>query len=131
MSTFSENLKELRKDIPDFGPGDTVIIDYKVVEGDKERIQPYQGTVIGRKGGGMNETFTVRRVLQGIGVERIFPLQSPLIKSVRVVRRGSVKRAKLNYLRKAKGKQSRIKELKKEKTVLPSGEEDAGAGKPE
>lgn len=128
MSTYSENPQELRGDIPDFGPGDTVVINYKVVEGDKERVQPFQGTVIGRKGGGMNETFTVRRVLQGIGVERIFPLQSPLIKSIKILRKGSVRRTKLNYLRKAKGKQSRIKELKKEKTVLPSGAGNAGAG---
>lgn len=131
MSTFSENLQDLRTDIPDFGPGDTVIINYKVVEGDKERIQPFQGTVTGRKGGGMNETFTVRRVLQGIGVERVFPLQSPLIESIKVVRKGSVRRAKLNYLRKLKGKQSRIKESKKEMAVIPSGASDAGAGESE
>ncbi len=131
MGTFIESLHSLRSDLPDFGPGDTVVIDYKVVEGDKERIQPFQGTVIGRRGSGVNETFTVRRVLQGIGVERVFPLQSPLIKSLKVTRRGSVRRAKLNYLRQAKGKQARIKESKKGRPTALPGTGDAGADKTE
>ncbi len=131
MGTFIENLHSLRSDLPDFAPGDTVVIDYKVVEGDKERIQPFQGTVIGRNGSGVNETFTVRRVLQGIGVERVFPLQSPLIKSLKVTRRGSVRRAKINYLRQAKGRQARIKESKKARSAALPGTGDAGADKTE
>ncbi len=130
MGTLLKQMHELRSDLPDFAPGDTVKIDYKVVEGDKERIQPFQGIVTGKKGGGMDETFTVRRVLQGIGVERVFPLQSPLIKDLKVIRKGSVRRAKLYYLRKAKGKHARIKELKKRNTGSPESG-DAGTAGPE
>ena len=131
MGASLEKLHTLRSDLPDFAPGDTVIINYKVVEGDKERIQPFQGTVIGKRGSGMDETFTVRRVLQGIGVERVFPLQSPLIKSLKLARKGSVRRAKLNYIRQARGKHAKIKESKKVKTATSPGAEDAGAGRKE
>lgn len=124
----SEKAGGLRSDLPVFGPGDTVVIDYKVVEGGKERTQPFQGIVMGRSGSGADETFTVRRVLQGVGVERIIPVQSPMIKKLRVIRKGSVRRAKLNYLREARGKQARIKEARKDKAT---GKQDAGAEKAE
>lgn len=104
-----ENLKE---DIPHFSPGDTVRVHFKVVEGNRERIQAFEGIVIKRKGTGMSETFTVRRVSYGVGVERTFPLHSPKINKVEVVRRGSVKRSKLYYLRQLKGKAARVKEKK-------------------
>ncbi len=127
METSSEKQGGAESGLPDFGPGDTVIIDYKVVEGGKERIQPFQGIVTGRSGRGTDETFTVRRILQGIGVERIFPARSPLIKNLKVVRRGKVRRAKLNYIRKAKGKQARIKELKKPAASPSQKADNAGA----
>ncbi len=101
---------QLKSDLPDFGPGDTVAVDVRVVEGGKERIQRYQGVVIGRKGSGISETITVRKISSGIGVERIFPLHSPMISEIKVVRRGKVRRAKLNYLRKLSGKATRIAE---------------------
>lgn len=105
---------QLRSDIPKFGPGDTLAVHYRVVEGDKERIQVFQGVVLQRKGGGINETFTVRKVSDGIGVERIFPLHSPNIAKVEVLRVGRVRRAKLFYLRERRGKAARIAE-KREK----------------
>jgi large subunit ribosomal protein L19 len=101
---------DLRKDIPSFHPGDTVNVWVRVVEGDKERLQAFQGTVIGRKSGGLNETFTVRKISMGIGVERIFPLHSPAVSRIEVVRHGDVRRAKLTYLRKRRGKATRVKE---------------------
>ena len=101
---------KLRNDIPDFGPGDTLNVNIRVREGNKERIQTFKGVVIRRKGAGIGETFTVRKVSQGIGVERIFPIHAPLIKSIEVVRRGKVRRAKLYYLRDRSGKSARIKE---------------------
>ncbi len=101
-----------RKDIPDFRPGDTVRVHLKVVEGGRERVQVFEGVVIARKGGGLGETFTVRRVSYGVGVERVFPLNSPRIERVEVVRRGVVRRAKLHYLRALRGKATRIKERK-------------------
>ena len=101
---------DLRKDIPSFHPGDTVNVWVRVVEGDKERLQAFQGTVIGRKSGGLNETFTVRKISMGIGVERIFPLHSPSVSRIEVVRHGDVRRAKLTYLRKRRGKATRVKE---------------------
>ena len=101
---------DLRKDIPSFHPGDTVNVWVRVVEGDKERLQAFQGTVMGRKSGGLNETFTVRKISMGIGVERIFPLHSPSVARIEVIRHGDVRRAKLTYLRARKGKRTRVKE---------------------
>ncbi len=98
------------KDIPDFQPGDTVLVNVKVVEGDKSRVQAYEGVCIGRSGGGLNENFTVRKISYGEGVERVFPLYSPMIDSIKVVRRGKVRRAKLYYLRDRRGKSARIAE---------------------
>ncbi len=100
----------LRHDLPDFRPGDTVKVHFKVVEGGRERIQAYEGVVIGRRGGGISETFTVRRVSYGVGVERTFPLHSPRIDRLEVTRRGQVRRAKLFYLRGLTGKAARIRE---------------------
>ena len=100
----------LRADIPDFRPGDTVRVHVKVREGSKERIQMFQGVVIARRGGGTRESFTVRKISGSIGVERIFPLHSPTIEQIEVVRRGKVRRAKLYYLRKLRGKAARIEE---------------------
>ena len=94
---------QLKTDVPEFGPGDTVNIDVRVVEGGKERIQKFQGIVIGRKGSDISETFTVRKISGGIGVERIFPVHSPMVSKIDVKRRGKVRRAKLNYLRKLTG----------------------------
>ncbi len=100
----------LKENLPEFDSGDTVAVDVRVVEGGKERIQRYQGVVIGRKGGGVEETFTVRKISGGIGVERIFPVHSPMIADISVVRRGKVRRAKLNYLKNLTGKAARIQE---------------------
>jgi large subunit ribosomal protein L19 len=102
--------KRIKENVPLFSIGDTVRIDVKVVEGNRERKQAFQGTVIQRKGSGIHETFTVRKVSQGVGVERVFPLHSPNVSSIKVVRRGKVRRAKLYYLRKLKGKAARIAE---------------------
>lgn len=111
MNKTNEATKELlRTDIPEFSPGDTISVDVRVVEGGKERIQRFQGVVIARKHGGIEETITVRKISSGIGVERIFPIQSPMIASIKVIRRGKVRRAKLHYLRELKGKASRIQE---------------------
>ena len=98
------------KEIPDFQPGDTVLVNVKVVEGDKSRVQAYEGVCIGRSGSGLNENFTVRKISYGEGVERVFPLYSPMIDSIKVVRRGRVRRAKLYYLRGRRGKSARITE---------------------
>jgi large subunit ribosomal protein L19 len=98
------------KEIPDFGPGDTVLVKVKVVEGDKSRVQAYEGVCIGRAGRGIHQNFTVRKISYGEGVERLFPLYSPMIDSIRVVRRGKVRRAKLYYLRGLRGKKARIVE---------------------
>jgi large subunit ribosomal protein L19 len=100
----------LRKDVPSFAPGDSVRVHVKVREGEKERIQVFAGVVIARRGGGARETFTVRKISSGIGVERIFPLQSPVIDKIEVDRKGAVRRAKLYYLRERKGKAARIGE---------------------
>ena len=102
----------LRDDIPDFRPGDTVKVHVKVVEGNKTRVQVFQGVVIGRAGDGVRETFTVRKVSYGVGVERTFPLHTPIIEKVEVVSRGDVRRAKLYYLRNLRGKAAKIKELR-------------------
>ncbi len=101
---------QLKTDLPDFKPGDTVAVDVKVIEGQKERIQVYEGNVIARTGKGITATFTVRKISNGVGVERIFPLHAPTVAGVRVLRRGKVRRAKLYYLRKLRGKKARIKE---------------------
>lgn len=98
------------KEIPDFGPGDTIVVNVKVVEGDRTRVQAYEGVCIGRSGGGLNENFTVRKISYGEGVERVFPLYSPAVDSIKVVRRGKVRRAKLYYLRERRGKSARIVE---------------------
>jgi large subunit ribosomal protein L19 len=104
------NREGLKDDLPDFRPGDTVRVSVRVREGDKERLQAYEGVCIARRGGGISETFTVRKISGGIGVERVFPLHSPLVAQIDVVRRGRVRRAKLYYLRKLAGKAARIRE---------------------
>ncbi len=101
---------QLRDDIPDFRPGDTVKVHVRVVEGTRSRIQVYEGVVIARRGGGNRETFTVRKISFGVGVERTFPVHSPVIEMIEVTRRGRVRRAKLYYLRDRVGKKARIKE---------------------
>jgi large subunit ribosomal protein L19 len=98
------------KTIPPFEPGDTVLVNVKVVEGERTRIQAYEGVCIGRSGSGLNENFTVRKISYGEGVERVFPLYSPLVDSIKIVRRGKVRRAKLYYLRGRRGKSARITE---------------------
>jgi large subunit ribosomal protein L19 len=103
---------QLRTDLPSFRPGDTVRVHVKVIEGSRERIQVFEGVVIKRRGGGISETFTVRKVSYGVGVERTFPLHTPKIASIEVVRRGKVRRAKLYYLRNLRGKAARIKEIR-------------------
>ncbi len=105
--------EQMKKDLPSFRPGDTVKVHLKVVEGGRERIQLFEGVVIKRRGGGMRETFTVRRISYGVGVERTLPLHSPRIDKIEVVRRGKVRRARLFYLRALKGKAARIKELRR------------------
>jgi len=105
-----EQIAALGKTIPDFEPGDTVIVNVKVREGDRTRVQAYEGVCIARSGGGLNESFTVRKISYGEGVERVFPVYSPLIDSIKVVRRGKVRRAKLYYLRDRRGKSARIAE---------------------
>jgi large subunit ribosomal protein L19 len=105
------------KDIPEFGPGDTVVVNYKVVEGERARIQAYEGVCIGRSGSGLNENFTVRKISYGEGVERVFPLYSPMIDSIKIVRRGKVRRAKLYYLRGRRGKAARISERQEHRPV--------------
>jgi large subunit ribosomal protein L19 len=104
--------QSLRDDIPEFAPGDTLKVHVKVVEGNKERVQVFQGAVIRRQGGGVQETFTVRKVSYGVGVERTFPVHSPIIEKIERVSRGDVRRAKLYYLRDRVGKSARIKELR-------------------
>jgi large subunit ribosomal protein L19 len=111
MNKLDDVTKDLlKKDIPGFTPGDTISLDIRVVEGEKERVQRYQGVVLARKHGGIEETITVRKISNGIGVERIFPLHSPMIASIKVIRRGKVRRAKLHYLRSLTGKAARITE---------------------
>ena len=102
--------RHVKDSIPVFNVGDTVRVDVKVIEGGRERVQGFQGTVIQRRGGGVRETFTIRKISQGIGVERVFPLHSPNVSTIKVLRRGKIRRAKLYYLRKLKGKAARIAE---------------------
>ncbi|MGB4338518.1 MAG: 50S ribosomal protein L19 [Bacillota bacterium] len=106
--------EQLRQDIPEFGPGDTVRVHVKVVEGNRERIQVFEGTVISRRGKGVSETFTVRKLSGGVGVERVFPLHSPKIERIEVARQGRVRRAKLYYLRGRVGKRAKVRERKRE-----------------
>ena len=112
MSDLIQELEkaEFREDSPDFAPGDTVRVLYNVREGTKERIQVFEGVCIGRRGGGMGATFTVRKISGGVGVERVFPLHAPTVTGIEVVRRGRVRRAKLYYMRGLRGKAARIRE---------------------
>ena len=111
MNKLQEAVKDqLRDDLPEFSPGDTVSIEVRVIEGGKERLQTFKGIVISKSGGGVEETFTVRKISGGIGVERIFPLHSPMINSLKVDRKGKVRRAKLHYLPGLTGKATRITE---------------------
>ena len=111
MHSFIETQKEwLRKELPPFRPGDTLRVAVRVKEGDKERIQAFEGVCIARRGSGVSETFTVRKISNGVGVERIFPVHSPMIAEINVLRRGRVRRAKLYYLRHLTGKATRIRE---------------------
>jgi large subunit ribosomal protein L19 len=109
LTEFVEQAR-LRDDVPDFGPGDNVKVHVKVIEGSRERVQVFQGSVIARKGAGARETFTVRKVSFGVGVERIFPIHSPILEKIELVSRGDVRRAKLYYLRDRVGKSAKIKE---------------------
>ena len=109
-----------KRKVPDFGPGDTLRVNVKVVEGERSRVQAYEGVCIGRAGGGVNENFTVRKISYGEGVERVFPVYSPMIDSVKVIRRGKVRRAKLYYLRGRTGKSARIAE--KQRAMVPGAD---------
>jgi|SRR5690242_6516940 len=111
------------KEIPDFAPGDTLLVNVKVVEGDRTRVQAYEGVCIARSGSGLNESFTVRKISYGEGVERVFPLYSPMIDSLKVVRRGKVRRAKLYYLRSRRGKAARIAEKQARQTETEAAAE--------
>ena len=112
------------KEIPTFQPGDTVIVNVKIIEGEKSRVQAYEGVCIGRAGAGLNENFTVRKISYGEGVERVFPLYAPMIDSIKVVRRGKVRRAKLYYLRGLKGKAARLQRVERVETPeTPAAEE--------
>lgn len=111
--------------VPEFGPGDTLIVNVKVKEGERSRVQAYEGVCIARSGGGLNENFTVRKMSYGEGVERVFPVYSPMIDSIKVVRRGAVRRAKLYYLRGRTGKSARIAEKQKAIGLAPAAEKAA------
>ena len=124
MHPFIETQKEWMKEIPPFRAGDTLRVSVRVREGDKERIQAFEGVCIARKGSGVSETFTVRKISNGVGVERIFPVHSPMIGDIVVVRRGRVRRAKLYYLRNLTGKATRIKEKKVRVAVPTTGTPD-------
>ncbi|NWG47153.1 MAG: 50S ribosomal protein L19 [Alphaproteobacteria bacterium] len=127
----AEEIARLGKTIPEFAPGDTVKVNVKVVEGTRERIQAYEGVVIARNGGGLNESFTVRKISYGEGVERVFPIYSPLIDSIEVIRRGVVRRAKLYYLRERRGKSARIAEKQDRRGKTKGGKAAASAPAPE
>ena len=130
MHPFIETQKEwLRANVPPFRAGDTLRVNVRVKEGDKERLQAFEGVCIARRGSGVSETFTVRKVSNGVGVERIFPVHSPMLAQVEVVRRGRVRRAKLYYLRNLTGKATRIRE-KKTRVAVPASAA-AGAGTPQ
>lgn len=117
---------DAKRPIPEFGPGDTIIVNVRVVEGTRERIQAFEGVCIGRKGSGFNESFTVRKVSYGEGVERVFPIYSPLIDSIKLVRRGKVRRAKLYYLRGRRGKSARIAERQDSRRTTAGNNTKAG-----
>jgi large subunit ribosomal protein L19 len=119
-----------KRKAPEFGPGDTVRVNVKVVEGERSRVQAYEGVCIGRSGGGINENFTVRKISYGEGVERVFPVHSPLIDSIEVVRRGRVRRAKLYYLRGRRGKAARIPERQDQRTGKKGADAFKGFKKP-
>ncbi len=122
MHPFIETQKQwLRTDIPPFRAGDTLRVNVRVREGDKERLQAFEGVCIARRGGGISQTFTVRKISSGIGVERIFPVHSPMLADITVVRRGRVRRAKLYYLRHLTGKATRIRE-RKAKVATPGAQ---------
>ena len=116
-----EHIEELNKDVPEFAPGDTVRVNVKVKEGERERIQAFEGVCIARAGGGLHESFTVRKISFGEGVERVFPIYSPLVDSIKVTRRGKVRRAKLYYLRERRGKSARIAEKVDRRAKKDSG----------
>jgi|SRR3954453_18388181 large subunit ribosomal protein L19 len=118
-----EQIAKLNKTIPDFQPGDTVIVNVRVKEGERTRVQAYEGVCISRSGGGIQESFTVRKISYGEGVERVFPVYSPLVESVKVVRRGAVRRAKLYYLRDRRGKAARIAERTDRQDKAPAAAE--------
>jgi large subunit ribosomal protein L19 len=121
MHPFIETQKTwMRGDLPAFRSGDTLRVNVRVKEGDKERIQAFEGVCIARRGSGVSETFTVRKISNGVGVERIFPVHSPMIAEILVVRRGRVRRAKLYYLRQLTGKATRIKEKKTRGVLVPT-----------
>ncbi|HJQ54599.1 MAG TPA: 50S ribosomal protein L19 [Gemmatimonadaceae bacterium] len=123
MHPFIDTQKEwLRDNVPPFRAGDTLRVSVRVREGDKERLQAFEGVCIAKRGGGVSATFTVRKISNGIGVERIFPLHSPMISEISVVRRGRVRRAKLYYLRHLTGKATRIRERKAKGVVVPGAE---------
>lgn len=118
MNRIIENLEKgyMKDDVPEFEIGDSVDVHVKIVEGDKERVQIFSGTVIGRKGSGMRESFTVRRIVQGQGIERVFPIHSPSIVDIQVTRKSKVRRSKLYFLRSRRGKSARLKERR---TYIP------------
>ncbi len=113
IMNFVENEFVARKELPNFKAGDTIKVTYKIKEGDKERLQSFQGVVIQRKGAGSRETFTVRKMSNGVGVERIFPMSSPFIEAIEINKRGKVRRARIFYLRGLTGKKARIKEARR------------------
>jgi large subunit ribosomal protein L19 len=125
----AEEIKKLGKNIPDFAPGDTVVVNVNVVEGDRKRIQAYEGIVIAKRNRGINSSFIVRKVSSGEGVERTFQTYSPLIDSIEIKRKGDVQRAKLYYLRQRSGKAARIREKLTSQEILDAGQEDAPTGK--
>lgn len=125
----AEEIKKLAKNIPDFAPGDTVVVNVNVVEGDRKRIQAYEGMVVAKRNRGLNSSFIVRKVSSGEGVERTFQTYSPLIASIEIKRKGDVQRAKLYYLRQRSGKAARIREKLTSQEMLDAGPEDASTPK--
>lgn len=126
----SEEISRLGKTIPDFAPGDTVVVSVKVVEGDRRRIQAYEGVVIAKRNRGLNSAFTVRKVSSGEGVERTFQTYSPLIANIEIKRRGDVRRAKLYYLRERSGKSARIREKLPARNSAKKGEKETAKAEP-